>query len=201
MWEDRWTPREKKFALAGGICVAILGIVMLFLWLGGEEEKKSDWASYDPAIAKPKKEEEKKGKKEPTVLMVDVKGAVKKPGVYQLQSGDRVQDAVTKAGGPTAKADMNQVNLAQPLADGTALYIPAKGEKITSPSANASPSANHSSASGSSTGGVINLNTATVEELDTLNGIGPTKAQAIIRYREENGLYLGGSADRGTRYW
>ena len=104
-------------------------------------------------------------------VVVHVAGAVSAPGVYTLPADSRVDDAV-RAAGATADADLSQLNLAQKLAD---------GQKITVPADNAAPS------DSSQSGALININTATQEELETLPSIGEVRAQAIIAYREEHG--------------
>lgn len=112
-------------------------------------------------------------------VVVHVAGAVSSPGVYTLPADSRVDDAV-RAAGATADADLSQLNLAQKLAD---------GQKITVPVAGATPADGSSAATtaDSDNGGLININTATQEELESLPSIGEVRAQAIITYREEHG--------------
>lgn len=126
-------------------------------------------------------------------VVVDVKGAVNKPGVYHLPHGSRVQEAITAAGGLRDDADGNQVNLAKQLVDAQAIYIPAKGEQApagmgTATSANASAS---SDSAGTTTADhePINLNSATKEQLTTITGIGDKKADLILQYRQEHGQF------------
>ncbi|MCT3045726.1 MULTISPECIES: helix-hairpin-helix domain-containing protein [Leuconostoc] len=120
--------------------------------------------------------------KNSSIVMVDVKGAVKKPGVYNITSFARVQTAIAQAGGTLEEADMQQVNLAQKLTDGQIVYVPMRGETSAAPVNNGS-----TSAVTTTDNEVINLNTATVVELQTLDGIGVKKAEQIIAYREEHG--------------
>lgn len=112
-------------------------------------------------------------------VVVHVAGAVSSPGVYTLPADSRVDDAV-RAAGATANADLSQLNLAQKLAD---------GQKITVPVAGATPADGSSAApsDSSQSDALININTATQEELETLPSIGEVRAQAIIAYREEHG--------------
>ena len=112
-------------------------------------------------------------------VVVHVAGAVSSPGVYTLPADSRVDDAI-RAAGATADADLSQLNLAQKLAD---------GQKITVPVAGAAPADGSSAATtaDSDNGGLININTATQEELESLPSIGEVRAQAIITYREEHG--------------
>ena len=112
-------------------------------------------------------------------VVVHVAGAVSSPGVYTLPADSRVDDAV-RAAGATADADLSQLNLAQKLADGQKITVPAAGE-TPAPADNAAPS------DSSQSGALININTATREELETLPSIGEVRAQAIIAYREEHG--------------
>lgn len=125
-----------------------------------------------------------------TPLMVDVKGEVNHPGVYQSLDGERVIDLINKAGGMTGKADKNQVNLAQHIADEMVIYIPAIGEEpILSPVAG-SGSTGQTPANGKPADkSLVNINTAGETELQTLPGIGPSKATAIMEYRETNGPF------------
>jgi competence protein ComEA len=112
--------------------------------------------------------------------VVHVAGAVERPGVYRLASGSRVTDAVERAGGPTADADPNAINLAAPLADGQQVVVPE----------NAPPGASTvGETSSAATGdGPISLGTATVTDLDTIEGIGPVTAGDIIEFRDQHGV-------------
>lgn len=119
----------------------------------------------------------------PVEIMVYVSGAVKNPGVYQLAETARIDDAVNAAGGVTTEADPARVNLAARLQDEQQIYVPRIDEVAPSIA-----SAGGGSAS-KATDGLININSATVEELDTLPRIGPATAQRIIDYRTENGPF------------
>ena len=115
-------------------------------------------------------------------VVVDVTGAVARPGVYRLPAGSRVDDAVQRAGGATAKAETDSVNLAARLADGQQVVVPermATGAGGTSTAAVA--------AAGAAEDGPISLATATAAELDTIDGIGPVTAEDIIEFREAHG--------------
>lgn len=112
-------------------------------------------------------------------LIVDVKGAVVSPGVYELQPGARVQDAIQAAGGLLKDAEDRAVNLALKVQDEMSIYVPAAGEAPAIPE----------QAATSGGDGKININTADETELATLPGIGPSKAAAIIAYRTEQGLF------------
>ena len=123
------------------------------------------------------------------VIAVHVAGNVLRPGVYELPSDARVVDAVRFAGGATAIADLNAINLANRLNDGQQVYVPAVGEKVP-PNISSSGSTNDGATS--ETNSVqypININTADVALLDELPGVGPSTAQAIVAYRDQNGPY------------
>ena len=118
-----------------------------------------------------------------TRLFVNVVGAVRRPGLYRLKDGSRVADAVTRAGGPTPSAQIELVNLAARIADGEQIVVPRRG--LASPSAAAS--------GGAVAAGPVHLNSATLEQLDALPGVGPVTAQKILDYRQQHGAF--GSVD------
>lgn len=125
-------------------------------------------------------------------IYIHITGEVKKPGVIELNSGDRVIDAIEKAGGETKQADLSQVNLAYKVEDGQKIYIPNKNEKITeyiwSGNGNNNGDSNLNNRE-QKEGKKVNINTASQSELDGLPGIGPALAQRIIDFREENGEF------------
>lgn len=128
-------------------------------------------------------------------IMVDVKGAVKSPGVYEVKSGMRIMDAIEIAGGMTKSADQRNINLATQLSDQQVVYVPIKGEiKNSDPSqlsavGSSSISSSSPSTTDSSTEKIVNINTASKAELLTLNGVGDKKAEQIINYREQQGEF------------
>lgn len=107
-------------------------------------------------------------------LVVHVAGAVSEPGVYRMPAGSRVTDAIERAGGTSRDALPGAINLAAPLADGQQIQVPAKASA-------------GGSLPGETADGPIALGTATVEELDTIEGIGPVTAEAILEFRDQNG--------------
>jgi competence protein ComEA len=113
-------------------------------------------------------------------LTVHVAGAVRKPGLYRLEEGSRVADAVARAGGATAKADTAAVNLAAPLADGIQVLIPNRVAGAAGASAATSGAAQ-------AAGGKVSLSSATLAELDALPGVGPVTAQKILDHRAAHG--------------
>ncbi|MBY4986691.1 helix-hairpin-helix domain-containing protein [Streptococcus suis] len=120
---------------------------------------------------------------EPSQLVVDVKGAVAKPGLYTLAAGARVNDAVKAAGGLTSQSDPKSINLAQKLSDEAVVYVASKDENISVvASTTASPAMSQEGNESK-----VNLNTATEADLQTISGIGAKRAADIVAYREANG--------------
>ena len=124
-------------------------------------------------------------------IVVHVAGEVKNPGVYTLSNSARMIDAVLAAGGATARADLEVINLATPLVDSSQIYVPAKGAAERPVLARPQPGMNgvQSEQGSQDTGGVVNINRASVTELDALPGVGPSTAQAIVDYRTTNGPF------------
>jgi len=110
------------------------------------------------------------------LLVVDVAGAVRRPGLHRLAPGTRVADAVAAAGGATAQAELVLVNLAAPLADGEQIVVPVRGSAVAA-------------GGGSAASAPLDLNSATPEQLDALPGIGPATAAKIVAYRQAHGSF------------
>lgn len=139
----------------------------------------------------------------PAVVRVHVAGAVKKPGVYRLRSTDRVVDAVTAAGGASASADLDAINLAQTILDTEQIYVPRRAthrvKKAPAPrlrpvraTSTTVSSADSQVPQGNATpapSSKVNINTATATQLDALPGVGPSTAKAIIAYRQSKGPF------------
>lgn len=133
-------------------------------------------------------------------LVVDVVGEVRQPGVQQVPAGSRIADVVAAAGGLTDRADRARINLAAPVVDGERVFVPAVGQQVPAVAVGATPSGGVTgvtpgvaggagSAGGMPDGAPVNLNTADLATLDTLPGIGPTTAQAIIDHRTQQGPF------------
>ena len=139
--------------------------------------------SKDSSSEKEVKKEEKEESPEQDLITVDVKGAVKSPGIYDLPVGSRVHDAVQKAGGLTEEADSKSFNLAQKISDEALVYVPTKGEEAASQqiSSGTTPSTSKEKK--------VNLNKASLEELKQVKGLGGKRAQDIIDHREANGKF------------
>ena len=139
--------------------------------------------SKDSSSEKEIKKEEKEESAEQDLITVDVKGAVKSPGIYDLPVGSRVHDAVQKAGGLTEEADSKSLNLAQKISDEALVYVPTKGEEV------ASQQAASGTTPSTSKDKKVNLNKASLEELKQVKGLGGKRAQDIIDHREANGKF------------
>jgi competence protein ComEA len=116
-------------------------------------------------------------------VVVDVVGAVRQPGLYRLPQGSRIADAVAQAGGATGKAELAQVNLAAPLADGEQVVVPKRG------AVGAVASSGSGGGAGTGPAAPVQLSTATLEQLETLPGIGPVMAQKILDFRTKHGAF------------
>ena len=148
--------------------------------------KESNFQTEVAAISKDSTDEkEDKNQKEEVVeqdlITVDVKGAVKSPGIYDLPVGSRINDAVQKAGGLTDNADSKSINLAQRISDEALVYVPTKEEVANQES--------YSNATGNKESKKVNLNKASLEELKQVKGLGAKRAQDIIDHRESNGKF------------
>ncbi|MGT2784917.1 helix-hairpin-helix domain-containing protein [Streptococcus merionis] len=145
--------------------------------LASQVNSTSDSSAEETPL--PSKEEE-----ESKTIMVDVKGAVQKPGLYKLEAGSRLADAVAEAGGLSEEADSKSINLAQKLSDEAVVYVAKQGEEVSVVQSSAATGTSSTSQSGND---LVNINTATLAELQTISGIGAKRAQDIIDYREANG--------------
>jgi competence protein ComEA len=158
--------------------LAACGLALLaLLLLGAWQLSRGGDGGAGPSAPAPIRVES--GDERGASVMVHVAGAVREPGVYRMRAGARVDDAVGRAGGATRRADLSQVNLAAEVEDGRQVLVPER-QRAAAPGAPA--------AAGPTQPGIpLNLNTATLEQLDELDGIGPMTAQNILDYREANG--------------
>ncbi|MCJ7841812.1 helix-hairpin-helix domain-containing protein [Lederbergia sp. NSJ-179] len=162
----------------------VIGMILLFLFLF-KYFQKDDAAVTDPVWTEPvtsqMEEENQDNGTDSASIFIDLKGAVKKPGLYEAVEGERIYDILERAGGISTSADENQINYAMKVHDEMVIYIPEIGEieqDLTSLD-------NMNSKDDQK----VNINKADTNELETLPGIGPSKAAAIIEYREENGPF------------
>lgn len=122
-------------------------------------------------------------------VYVDVDGAVVRPGVYRLKDGARVSQAIDAAGGLTAEADVTGLNRASKVTDGQKIYVPTVGEQQAAAAVDGAESGAATTSGAGSSSGLVNINTASAAELQTLSGIGPSMAQSIIDERSKNGPF------------
>ncbi|WP_274641602.1 helix-hairpin-helix domain-containing protein [Streptococcus equinus] len=183
--------------VASVLGTVLVMLVMFFAWSSMESHKaevqndlpalSTSFSTSSGETSQPKTAKSA-SKSESDKIFVDIKGAVRKEGVYELTSGSRVTDVVKLAGGFTDDADKKSVNLAEKVADEAVIYVARVGEEVTP--ASTSSQAKNTAASGAqqdADSAQINLNTATLEELQTISGIGAKRAQDIIDYRDNNG--------------
>ncbi|WP_144612537.1 helix-hairpin-helix domain-containing protein [Bacillus cereus] len=160
--------------------VAIIGTVLFLLfWKTNQHTKRAVIATDVQANeiekkSKPKISDTKQQKK---IIVIDIKGAVVKEGVYEMKEGDRVKDAIEKAGGFLPEADRKKVNLAQMVQDQMILYVPNTNEQVQEVAAISKGE------------GKVQINAATKEQLEKITGIGSRKAESILKYREEHGPF------------
>ena len=181
-WRNKW--EEMNWKVKGSILFVCLIIGMGLFWMSrqGEEVEEAATSLAETTIL-PQEVEDKTTVS--TVIYVDVKGEIHHPGVYQMKAESRVKDLIEAAGGFTPLADDQKLNLAQLLEDQMVIVVPKKGEEVNSELAQAPMSQKKEVGKE----GKVNINTATVEELKTLKGIGEKKAEAIIEYRKKNGSF------------
>ena len=156
----------KQYRYYGLACLVIVVMIILFFLLKPKKEPELLFSSNSELEMTSSQAE---------MIYVDVKGEVNTPGVYECAKEERVQDAIKKAGGFTSEANQTAINLAQKLTDEMKIVVPNKQETQQDVT--------------STTSQKINLNTATKEELTTLTGIGQKKAEQIIQYRTEKGIF------------
>ncbi len=179
---DEWKEKWESWSLA--VKGAVIAVVLLLLVaVGGLLPKKEEAVEEtEVVVTTVLAEKTEVSTTQETVIFVDIKGAVKNPGVYQMKVGDRVKDALEAAGGLTEEADSQKVNLAKRLEDQMVIVVPKVGEEAEE--IPAGETRNEATKEGK-----VNINTATVEELKTLKGVGEKKAEAIIEYRKKNGSF------------
>lgn len=222
MIEELWENYKKYILIGGGVLLVIM-VVFLFM------RKSNSQASSNSALmngadesSTPTTISSAASSTDTTVtasssavssstseyIYVDVKGAVKHPGIFKVKSSMRVDDAINLAGGMQKTADRKHINLAQRLTDQQVVYVPIRGEikgsatgtvdaemapsttsDSTGEQASTTDSSTSSAADGTSGSGTVNLNTATKEQLQTLTNIGEKKADQIIQYREAHGKF------------
>jgi competence protein ComEA len=164
--------RRREMWVVAGIAV-VLVVVSLGVWSRGTPAAAVAPPSTIPPAADPS------APAAGSVIYVHVAGAVRRPGLYELPAGVRAADAIEAAGGAKARADLDAINLAEILADGMKLDVPERGDVVTVPTTGSSPAASS----------LVDLNTADQTILETIPGIGPVTATAILQYRDEIGSF------------
>lgn len=173
-------PVPTRAIVAGLVALAVLAIVGLIVFTALKTSPPQEAPVAEPGVeATAVAHETPAGD-----VTVHVAGEVKKPGVFTLPAGSRITDAVQAAGGFTNDADASALNLAQPLGDGEQVKVPRVGQEPETPQDTESGATD-----GAGSGGKINLNTASEQELQDLPGVGPATSAAIVQHREENGRF------------
>ena len=174
------------FALSRSTVLVVVSVSLVALVLVGHRFAQVGTASKPEAAPAPLEPDTRTPAR--PLLVVDVVGEVRRPGLYRLRDGARIADAVRRAGGASRKADLAALNLAAPLVDGIQILVPSRGPPAPAPAAGAGTGA-------TGAGGVgapavpVSLSSATVEDLDQLPGIGPITAQKIVDFRAEHGPF------------
>ena len=186
--------KEKIIGSIAIICISIIFIIAGYIMSNSKE--KINATDYKDIFVEAEKISVKKGTEEliasslnsvdASKVKVDIKGAVKKPGVYEIENGSRIVDLIEIAGGVTPEADLSSTNLSIKLQDQNCVVIPKGGDLEEKQNFQGNIN-NFTVLTSESKSNVINLNTANKEELKTLVGIGDAKADAIIKFREQNG--------------
>jgi competence protein ComEA len=173
--------KEHKFYLLAGIAASL---VFVYSSYGSENdltEQHEEVVALDEGEEVENKDIPERAE-ESLIIMADIKGAVVNPGVYEFQDGSRVIDLIELAGGLAKDADSATINFAMHVKDEMVIYVPRIGEQVEA-------AVNIQTGQPTSGKAAVNLNTAEASELETLPGIGPAKAEAIIEHRETNGPY------------
>lgn len=173
------TPRTKRLVIIG--CIVLILLLLLLFNVHFKTEKESYIVSETEPFESDLHVEEEKQVGVSKRVVVDIKGAVVHQGVYELEEGQRVKDAIQMAGGFTENADVMMVNLASIVRDESVIYVPEIGDEER---VNIATLYSNGQSTGSD---LVLINTATIDELQTLPGIGPSKAAAIKSHIEENG--------------
>lgn len=189
---DGWKEKLEEYWKV--IIILFIGIsttIILFLTVMDKTEERQDIDPYDALIAEVEGEEITSAEAEiakavqeilPSIIIVDIKGSVESPGVYEMKAENRIIDVIDRAGGLTQDAESNGINFAQKVEDQMVIYIPKTGEEPVEIPITAEDKETEEVM-------LVNINEADATGLMTLNGIGPSKADSIIRYREERGSF------------
>lgn len=187
-----WFEENKKriIVIAGGI-VGVFIIIMMTWKTTKQNSLITETTMMSETVITTASEQDTLKSDSQEKWFVDIKGAIKFPGMYPVETDMRIFDVIELAGGLSEEADRNQVNLAEHVRDQMVIYIPKVGENLAevmlpTESSTSHHDSDHAQAENET---LVNLNTATAQELQTLSGIGEKKAEAIITYRETNGSF------------
>lgn len=198
---DRWAEKllGHKAVLVATLVVIAVASGLAMASFGGEsggvsfERAGDSGSSAEPGSGVDSHDRESDGSSHKASVelevYVDVDGAVVSPGVYRLKDGARVSQAIDAAGGLTAEADVTGLNRASKVADGQKIYVPKVGEQQTVAADGGADGGAVLASGANDVAGLVNINTASVAELQTLSGIGPSMAQSIIDERSKNGPF------------
>ena len=173
--------QKQILIIVGTIAAFLVGIVFLMYQKGSNEEELL-WETVESTVSSITESTDLA--QEDLVILVDIKGEIKQPGVYELAHDARLNELILLAGGFTENAEVRQINLAEKLSDQQMIYVPNQDELTFSIDQLIEDEVEMAQSSTT-----VNINTADLTELQQLPGVGPSKAQAIIAYREENGLF------------
>ncbi|WJS83093.1 helix-hairpin-helix domain-containing protein [Tetragenococcus halophilus] len=172
--------RLKKFLPL--ILATLVTVFVLVIYFSQSNNEQADaWEENESAFQQATEDSEKTTE-ETGKIIVDIKGEINKPGVYELEGDARVKEVILEAGGLTKQAEKKQLNLAEKLQDQQMIYIPNK-EEAEEMEIDGDKEAEDNNKD------MIDINAADINELQEISGVGPAKAQAIVDYREENGAF------------
>lgn len=174
-WQDLLKEKRVYILSAGVLVLVVFGFLFLRREPEAVEEELTMFTTSETQISS--------SEASPSMIYIDIKGAVRSPGMYQVEEGSRLIEAIDSAGGFTDEADQEQLNFALKLADQQVIYVPKIGEEIKAVGESIQGT------TGNEEDDKVNINTADAQELQTLSGIGEKKAQDILAYREANGSF------------
>ena len=174
--------KNYSYVIVGAVCVIVIGIIYFVQVNRPQAVINAGGGSGGITIFDASSEPGRSEPEETKIIKVYIAGAVKEPGVYETENGARVDDLLKLAGGPTDDADLLRINLAAYVTDAQRIIVPAAGDSTEDIYIE-----NEFGAEASADDGLININAASSSQLETLPGIGPARAKAIIDYRESNG--------------
>ncbi|HCM90903.1 MULTISPECIES: helix-hairpin-helix domain-containing protein [Vagococcus] len=180
--------KQEKLVILLGVLIIVLLVVGAFLFLKSDDSQSKTVLEFSKESNSVVTSESSSAIKSDSKMYVDIKGAVVKPGMYEVTPEMRILNVIELSGGLLKEADDKQINFSQRIEDQMVIYIPKEGEEIAELQNTVAVNGTNDKSTKSEEG-KINLNQASKEELMTLNGIGEKKAEKIIEHREENGSF------------